>query len=66
LAKNEFAMLVRRELMLGWHGMLVPGADIEDVARHGEAARAFGMNWAVVPFECHAGKAGAINFFRDL
>ncbi len=52
--------------MLGWHGMLVPGADIEDVARHGEAARAFGMNWAVVPFECHAGKAGAINFFRDL
>ncbi len=23
------------------------------------------MNWAVVPFECHAGKAGAINFFRD-
>jgi hypothetical protein len=23
------------------------------------------MNWAVVPFKCHAGKAGAINFLRD-
>ncbi len=23
------------------------------------------MIWAVVPFECYAGKAGAINFFRD-
>ncbi len=23
------------------------------------------MNWAVVPFECHAGKAGAIDFLRD-
>ncbi len=23
------------------------------------------MIWAVVPFECHAGKAGAIDFFRD-
>ncbi len=37
--------------------MQVPGADIEDVTWHGEAAR--------VPFKCHAGKAGAINFFRD-
>jgi hypothetical protein len=45
--------------------MLVLGADIEDIARHGEAARVFGMNWAVVPFKCHAGKAGAINFFND-
>jgi hypothetical protein len=45
--------------------MLVPGADIEDLARHGEVARVFGINWAVVPFECHAGKAGAFNFFRD-
>ncbi len=51
--------------MLGGHGMLVPGADIIDLARHGEAARVFNVNWAVVPFECHAGEAGAINFFRD-
>ncbi len=58
-------MLVRRGLVLGGHGMLVPDADIEDIAGHGEGALAFGMNWAVVPFECHAGKAGAINFFRD-
>ncbi len=58
-------MLVRSELALGGHGMLVLGADIEDIARHGEAARVFGMNWAVVPFKCHAGKAGAINFFKD-
>jgi hypothetical protein len=36
LAKNNFAMLVRRELALGGHGMLVPGADIVDIARHGE------------------------------
>ncbi len=66
LAKNDFVMLVRRELALGGHGMLAPGADIEDIAQHGEeAARAFGVIWAVVPFECHAGKAGAINLFRD-
>ncbi len=58
-------MLVRRELALGGHWMLVPGADVEDKARHGEAARAFGVNWAVVPFKCHAGKVGAINFLRD-
>ncbi len=25
----------------------------------------FGMVWVVVPCECHAGKASAINFFRD-
>jgi hypothetical protein len=42
--------------VLGWHEMLVPGADIEDVSWHGEAARVFGVNWAVVPFECHTGK----------
>jgi hypothetical protein len=24
-----------------------------------------GVNWAVVQLECHAGKAGAIDFFRD-
>jgi hypothetical protein len=65
LAKNDFAMLVRRELALGGLGMLVLGADIEDIARHGELARAFGVIWAVVPFECHAGKVGAIDFFRD-
>ncbi len=64
--KMIFAMLVRRELALGGHGMLVPGADIEDIAWHGEAARAFGVNWAVVPFECHTGEAGAIDFFRDV
>ncbi len=52
-------------MVLGGHGMLVLGAEIEDIARRGELARAFGMIWAVVPFECHAGKAGAINFFKD-
>ncbi len=58
-------MFVRRELALGGHEMLVPGADVEDVAWHGEAARALGMNWAVVPFKCHACEAGAIDFLRD-
>jgi hypothetical protein len=58
-------MFVRRELALGGHEMLVPGADVEDVIWHGEAARAFGVNWAVVPFKCHAGEAGAVNFLRD-
>ncbi len=23
------------------------------------------MNWAGVPFKCHAGKAGAVTFLRD-
>ncbi len=50
-------MFVRRELVLGGHEMPVPGADIVDVSWHGKAARAFGVNWAVVPFERHAGKA---------
>ncbi len=58
-------MFVRRGLVLGGHGMLVPGADVEDITWHGEAARVFGMNWAVVPFKCHVGKAGAVNFLRD-
>jgi hypothetical protein len=58
-------MFVRRELVLGGHGMRVPDADIKDITWHGEAARAFGMNWAVVPFKCHAGKAGVVNFLRD-
>ncbi len=65
LAKDDFTMFVRRELALGGHEMLVPGADVEDVTWHGEAAKAFGVNWAVVPFECHAGKAGAVDFLRD-
>jgi hypothetical protein len=39
--------------------------NFEDITWHGEAARAFGVNWAVVPFKCHAGKAGAIDFLRD-
>ncbi len=50
--------------MLGGHGMLVSGADIEDITWHGEVARVFGVNWAVVPFKCHAGKAGVVNFLR--
>ncbi len=58
-------MFVRRELALGGHGMLVPGMDVADITRHGEAARLFGMNWAVVPFKCHTGKAGAVNVLRD-
>jgi hypothetical protein len=58
-------MFVRRELALGGHGMLVPGADIEDITWHGEAATAFGINSAVVTFKYHTGKAGAINFLRD-
>ncbi len=47
--------------MLGGHGMLVPGADIEDIAWHIKV----GMIWAIVLFECHAGKVGAIDFFRN-
>jgi hypothetical protein len=45
--------------------MLVLGADVEDITQHGEAARAFSVNWAVVPLKCHTGKAGAVNFLRD-
>ncbi len=37
-------MFVRRELALGEHGMLVPGAEVKDITLHGEAARAFGVN----------------------
>ncbi len=37
LAKDNFVMFVRRELMLGEHGMLVIGADIADISWHGEA-----------------------------
>ncbi len=58
-------MFVRRELVFGVLEMLVPGADVGDITWHGEAAKAFGVNWAVVPFKCHAGKVGAINFLRD-
>ncbi len=64
LAQNDCMMFVRRELVLGGHKMLVPGADIEDVTWHGEAARGFSVNWAVVPFKCHAGEAGAVDFLR--
>ena len=45
IAIDDFTMLVRRELALGGHGML----DIADVAWHGEATCAFGVEWAVVP-----------------
>ncbi len=51
--------------MLGGHGILVPGGHTEDIARHGEAAKAFSVNWAVIQFECHAGTAAAIDFFRN-
>ncbi len=51
--------------MLGGHGMLLSGADVEDITWHAEAGRAFGVNWAVVRFKCHASKAGAIKFLRD-
>ncbi len=37
LAKDNLLMLVRRELVLGRHGMLVLGADIADISWHGEA-----------------------------
>jgi hypothetical protein len=37
LAIDNFVMLVRRELALDGHGMLVLGADIADVSWHGEA-----------------------------
>ncbi len=57
-------MFVRRELARGGHEMLVPGADVADVTWHGEAAREFGMNWAVGLFERHAGEAVAVNFLR--
>ncbi len=59
-------MFVRRELALGGHEMLVPGADVADVTWHGEAARAIGVNWAVVLFEHHAGKVGAVNSTETL
>ncbi len=58
-------MFVRRELVLGGHEMLVPGEDVEDITWHGKAARAFGVNWAVVPFKYHTGKGSAVNFLRD-
>ncbi len=52
-------------MALGGHEIPVPGADVVDVSWHGKATQAFGVNWAVVPFEHHAGKAGAVNFLRD-
>ncbi len=65
MAKDDDTMCVRRELALGAHETPGPGADVEDVTWHGETARAFGVNWAVVPFECHAGRVGAVDFLRD-
>jgi hypothetical protein len=59
-------MFVRRELALGGHEMLVTGADVEDVTWHGEVTKAFGVNWTVVPFKCHAVKAGAFNSAETL
>ncbi len=58
-------MFVRRELAPGGHEMPAPRADVVDVSWHGKAAQAFGVNWAVVPFERHVGEAGAVNFLRD-
>jgi hypothetical protein len=58
-------MILRRELALGGYEMPVPGADVVDVSWLGKAAQAFGVNWAVVPFEHHAGKADAVDFLRD-
>ncbi len=63
--KDDFTMFVRRELALGGHEMPVPGADVVDVSWHGKATRAFSVNWAVVPFEHHAGEAVAVDFLRD-
>jgi hypothetical protein len=60
-------MFVRRELALCGHEikMPVPGADVVDTSWHGKAAQVFGVNWAVVQFECHAGIASAVDFLRD-
>ncbi len=58
-------MFVKRELALGGYEMIVPDADVVDVSWHGKVAQAFRVNWAVVPFEPHAGKAGAVDFLRD-
>jgi hypothetical protein len=45
--------------------MPVPGADVVHVSWHGKATQAFGMNWAVVPFEHYAGKSGPVNLLRN-
>ncbi len=52
-------------MVLGGREMLLSGVDIADVTWHGEMAGVFGVNRAVVPFERHASKAGAVNFLRD-
>ncbi len=46
---DDFAVLVRGELALGRHRMVVFDVDIADVAWHGVSACAFGVRWAVVP-----------------
>ncbi len=50
LAVDNFAVLVRGELALGRHRMVVFYVDVVDVAWHGGSACAFGVCWAVVPF----------------
>ncbi len=50
LAVDDFTVLVRGELALGRHRMVVFDVDVVDVAWHGGSACAFGVCWAVVPF----------------
>ncbi len=50
LAIDDFVALVRGELVLGRHRMVVFVMDVVDVAWHGGSACAFGVCWAVVPF----------------
>ena len=46
-------MLVRGELALGGHRMVVFDVNVVDVAWHGGSACAFGVIWAVVPVDSH-------------
>ncbi len=50
LAVDDFTVLVRGELALGRHRMVVFDGDVVDVAWHGGSACASGVCWAVVPF----------------
>jgi hypothetical protein len=43
-------VIVRGELAIGRHRMVVFDVDTVDVAWHGGATSAFGVCWAVVPF----------------
>ncbi len=49
LAIDNFAVLVRGELVLGRHRMVVFDMDIVDVAWHEGLTCAIGVCWAVVP-----------------